>query len=285
MTKRKIQSLNLGLKEVEMVQKNSPYNGCVVAVFKGIVYVSLFIFASIYLGHQFVSYRLQQMDLIEVNVSSGISSKGFIPDPIEKAIRIKFRIPRAYTEQVFDDNKLKRQLVLYATYPDFKVTDPDNREATVKPKKISTIRIGIATISSPFYYHYRLNEESFGGKTLVGNYDYGLDLYRFEGKDSYSEVNGKLVYDGMEYFLPQKGYYHIKEISSTAKIVGFPKNCVVETCGVGPLCIIYTFDYKYLKDWQKIDQKVRDFVQQFIIEYEEKGRKLKLNISDMEEEK
>ena len=89
----------------------------------------------------------------------------------------------------------------------------------------------------------------------------------------------------MEYFLPQKGYYYIKRISSTAKIVGFPKNCVVHTCGVGPLCIIYTFDYKYLKDWQKIDQKVRDFVQQFIIEYEEKGRKLKLNISDMEEEK
>jgi hypothetical protein len=53
---------------------------------------------------------------------------------------------------------------------------------------------------------------------------------------------------------------------------------------VGPLCIKYTFDYKYLKDWQEIDQKVRDFVQQFIIEYQVKGQKLKLNISDMDKE-
>jgi hypothetical protein len=188
-----------------MTQKDSPYNGCVVAVFKGILYLILFIFISIYLGHRVVAYRLRQMDLIKVNVSSGKSESGFIPDSVENAIRIKFKIPRAYTEQVFDDNKLKQQLVLYATYPDFKVTDPDDREATVEPQKISIIRIEISAMSSPFYFENRLNEE-LGAKELIGNYDYSLDLYRFKGKDSYSEVDGKLVYDGMEYFLPQKGF-------------------------------------------------------------------------------
>ncbi len=38
------------------------------------------------------------------------------------------------------------------------------------------------------------------------------------------------------------------------------------------------------KCWQSIDQKVRDFVQQFIIEYEVKGQKLELNISNMDKE-
>lgn len=269
-----------------MTQKDSPYNGCVVAVFKGILYLILFVFISIYLGHRFVAYRLRQMDLTEITVSSGKFEREFIPDSVENATRIKFRIPRAYTEQVFDNKKLKQQLVLYASYPDFQVFDPDDRDLLAVPDKEADImRIAVATITSPFYTDSRLNEKSLIGATVVENYDYGLDVYRYKDKDSYNEVDGKLVYVGMEYFLPQKGYYYIKEIWSTAKIVGFPKNCVVETCGVGPLCIVYTFRCKYLKDWQEIDQKVRDFVQQFIIEYEVKGQKLQLNISDMEEEK
>ena len=207
---------------------------------------------------------------------------GFIPDPVEKSIRVKFMVPRAYTKYFIDGVKSNQKLVMYATYPGFKTYRiSDNKDVLYEIRKIDDIRIQVQTINSPFCYREKVNQDK--SMKFLGERDYGLNLYGFKGEDSYKNINGKLVYDGINYFLPIADYDYIKEIKCSTNLLGFPHNCVAKTYDVGPFCIVYTYPDKFLKDWKIIDQKVRDFIQQFIVEYQVNGEKLNLNISNLGE--
>lgn len=230
----------------------------------------------------FIDYRLSQMDLTEVNITSGKHMSGFIPDPLEDSIRVKFKVPRAYTKYFIDAVKSNQELVMYATYPGFKTYNiSDNEEGFVEHNKIDDIRISVKTTDSPFCYSKKVSQDQ--SMKFLGERDYALNLYGFKGKRSYSNINGKLVYDGMNYFLPIMGYDYIKEIKCSTNLPGFPHKCVPETYNVGPFCIVYTYPDKFLKDWKIIDQEVRDFIQQFIVEYRVNGEKKDLNISNLGE--
>lgn len=236
-------------------------------------YLFLYLFATVKPWLPGLGYT-ESMELVDVQISSGhyeekeawlenllgIKPKIFIPDADTK--KIKLKIPKSYLTPAYRDGGAVEYIKLEATYPDLK---PWGAEYLKKPFTLDERRE---------YVHIRIAEPRYTIEIpdhkdqvrVLGEYKgimYGLNYF-----DQKPLLDNKGI--------PVEGWESQYFFSSLSKERQLRFRCVLPDEEGGVWCrgasdindelyIEYTFLRSELKNWQQIDQNIKNLIQSFIV--------------------